>query len=197
MSEILLQTIVEKLESLKIALLKESNSGKDEALQNQILKGFKDFQSEVATFASQLNTNSETLLGFSKEVNSLRLNLGNPIQNQVRHTHHFHKLVWVTVSLFLITTLLAYGWMNCSNEKEVFEANDIKYRYWKVDSNASLLKITYYTDSLYNLDKESFRKQVISAEQQIFEQEEMLRLADEREKEARELMLRAKKPSSK
>src|SRR5664279_1672430 len=197
MSEILLQTIVEKLESLEIALLKECNSGKDGALQNQILLGFKNFQSQVATFTSQLNTNSETLLRFSEEVNSLRLNLGNTIQNQVRHTHHFHKLVWVTVSLFLITTLLAYGWMNCSNGKKVFEANDIKYRYWKVDSNASLLKITYYTDSLYDFDKDSFKKKVLWPEQQIVEQEKLFRLASEKEKEARELIEKVGKSVSK
>jgi hypothetical protein len=44
-------------------------------------------------------------------------------------------------------------------------------------------KITYYTDSLYNVDKESFKKQVISSVQQIVEREEMLRLADGKEKE--------------
>ena len=47
MNEILLQTIVEKLESLEIALLKESNSSKDEALQKQILQSFKLLHSEI------------------------------------------------------------------------------------------------------------------------------------------------------
>ena len=64
MTEILLQTIVEKLESLEIALLKESDSGKDEAMQNQMLQSLKSFQSEVGKFTSQLNINNEKLQDF-------------------------------------------------------------------------------------------------------------------------------------
>jgi len=49
------------LEALEIALVKESNSNKDETTQKQILQGFKSFQSEVAKFTSQLSMNNETL----------------------------------------------------------------------------------------------------------------------------------------
>ncbi len=193
MSEVLLQTIVEKLESLEIALLKESNSGKDEALQKQSLQGFKSLHSEIQIFISQLNHDSEKLNGFSKEMNLLRLNLGKIERGHFKHIHHFHKLVWVTVSLFIIALLLAYGWINCHNEKNVFEANDIKYRYWKVDSNASLLKLTNYTDSLYDLNKDDFTNQVVRAEQQLAEQAEQFRLAGEKEKEERELKPKGQK----
>jgi hypothetical protein len=186
MTEVLLQTIVEKLESLEIALLKESNTSKDEALQKQILESFKSFQSEAVRLTSQLNINNETLYGLSKEINGLRLNLSNPRENRVKHSLHFYKHVLLTVSLFVISLLLAYRWINCHTEKKAFEANDIKYRYWKADSNASLLKLTYYTDSLYDMDKESFQKQVISAEQQIAEQVKQFRLAGEKEKESKE-----------
>jgi hypothetical protein len=197
MTEILLQTIVEKLESLEIALLKESNAGKDNAMQRQILQSFISLQSDSQMFISQLNNTNEKLSFFSKEINALRLNLSNLTKSQVKFTRNFYKHVLVTVSLFLISLLLAYGWLNCHNEKKIFEANDIKYRYWKADSNASLLKLTYYTDSLYDIDKESFKNQVISAEQQIADQVKQFRLADEKEKKGRELNLRAKKPSSK
>ena len=78
--------------------------------------------------------------------------------------------------------MLAYGWINCHNEKKSFEANDIKYRYWKANGNTHLLKIVYYTDSLYNLDKDHFIQQVVRAEQQIVEQEKMHRLAGEKKK---------------
>lgn len=111
-----------RLESLEIALLKESDTSKDETL----------------------NINNETLHGFSKEMNLLRLNLGNLEPSKVKHIHHFHNLVWVTVSLFIIALLLAYGWIICHNEKNVFEANDIKYRYWKTDSNAILLSLEFH-----------------------------------------------------
>ena len=113
MNEILLQTIVEKLESVEIALLKESNTSKDETMQKQALQNFKSLQAEIQMFISQLNNHNEKLNGFSKEMNLLRLNLVNLEPGHVKHIHHFHKLVWVTVSLFLIALLLAYGWINC------------------------------------------------------------------------------------
>ena len=78
--------------------------------------------------------------------------------------------------------MLAYGWINCNNEKKSFKANDMKYRFWKANGNTNLLKIIYYTVSLYNLDKDHFIQQVVRAEQQIAELEEMPRLADEKKK---------------
>ena len=116
------------------------------------------------------------------------------MQNQVRHVHHFHKQVWHSVSLFIISLLLAYGWINCSNEKKSFEANDMKYRFWRANGNTHLLKIVYYTDSLYNLNKDNFIEQVIRSERQISEQENMHRLAGEKEKK---LDQKEKKPLSK
>ena len=193
MSEILLQTIVEKLESLEIALVKESSTSKDETLQKQILQGFKDFQSEVGKFAFQLNINNEKLHDFFKEINATGLKMSSLTKSQVKNIHRYYKQLLVTVSLFLISLLLAYGWINCHSEKKAFEANDIKYRYWKVDSNASLLKLTYYTDSLYDMDKDDFRNQVVYAEQKIAEQAKQCRLADEKEKEVRELKLERQK----
>ena len=70
--------------------------------------------------------------------------------------------------------------MNCHSEKKQFEANDIKYRFWKVNGNASLLKVVYDTDSLYELDKNNFKDQVLEAEHQIKEQVKKYRLADEK-----------------
>ena len=78
-----------------------------------MLQSFKDFQSEVALSTSQLNKNNETLFCLSKEIGALRLYLGNHTPSHVKHIHHFHKLLWVTVILFIISLLLAYGWVNC------------------------------------------------------------------------------------
>jgi len=56
----------------------------------------------------------------------------------------------------------------------------LKYRYWKANGNKSLLKASYYTDSLYNLDKDGFEKEVLNREKNISEQEKIFRLADEK-----------------
>jgi len=182
MSEILLQTIVEKLESLEIALLKQGNTGKDEEASNELTRGIKMLQSEFIKISSTFNTNNEKINGLSEEIHGLRLKSGNSIQNRVKHVHHFHKQVWLSVSLFICSLLLAYEWINCNSDKKSFEANDMKYRFWKANGNANLIKIVYYTDSLYNLDREHFIQQVVLAENQIAEQEKEHRLAGEKKK---------------
>jgi len=70
--------------------------------------------------------------------------------------------------------------MNCHIEKKQFEANDIKYRFWKANGNTNLLKIIYKTDSLYNLDKTNFAKEVLRQERQIADEEKKHRLAGEK-----------------
>lgn len=84
-----------------------------------------------------LLTNNEKINDLSEEIRALRVNSGNPTQNQVKPIHHFYKQVWLSVSLFLISLLLAYGWINCINQKKTFEANDMKYRFWKANGNRS------------------------------------------------------------
>lgn len=55
MSEILLQEIVEKLESLELALLKQSKAGKDEELKATV----KSIQSSFIKFTAAYNANNE------------------------------------------------------------------------------------------------------------------------------------------
>ncbi len=182
MNEILLQTIVEKLEALEIALLKESNAGKDVEVTNELTIEFNSLQQELEKFSSIYKSSQETTSDLLKEISGLRLNLSNPLQSRIKHIHHFHKQIWITISLLLISLLLAYGWVNSIHEKEAFEANDIKYRFWKTNGNPNLLKITYSTDSLYTLDKNNFTNRVIEAERNIAEQEKMHRLAGEKKR---------------
>lgn len=182
MSEILLQAIVEKLEALETALLRQANAGKYEEASNELTMAVKSIETEFIKISSTLSTNNKNIHGLSEEIRALRVNSGNPIQNQFNHVHHFHKQVWLSVSLFVCSLLLAYGWINCNNEKKSFEVNDMKYRYWKANGNTSLLKIVYQTDSLYNLNKDNFIKQVARAEHYIAEQQKLLRLADEKRK---------------
>ena len=171
MSEILLQAIVEKLEALEIALLKQGSAGKIEELETAV----RSIQSAFIKLNSAFNVNNEKIDGIAEDIRALRR-----LHNKVKHTHHFHKQVWVSVSLFIICLLLAYGWINCSNEKKAFEANNMKYRYWKANGNASLLKIIYYTDSLYNLDEYHFTNEVLRAERKLEEQNKVQRLAPEK-----------------
>ncbi len=180
MSEILLQAIVEKLEALETALLNQGKAGKVEETSNELAREINLLRSESLKFASAFSTNNEKINGLSEDIRALRDNSCNLTQNQVKHIHHFHKQVWLSVSLFIGSLLLAYGWINYGNEKKSFEANDMKYRFWKANGNTHLLKIVFYTDSLYNLDKDHFMQQVVRAEQQLFAHEKQFRLAGEK-----------------
>jgi hypothetical protein len=142
----------------------------------------KSVQTELIKFKSEVRINTDYVTNLSNQINTLRLNFAHPEQNQVEHIHHFHKHIWISLSLFVILLLCAYGWMNCHIEKKQFEANDIKYRFWKANGNTGLLKVVYQTDSLYELDKNNFKDQVLEAEHQIEEQVKKYRLAGEKKK---------------
>ena len=110
------------------------------------------------------------------------------LQNQkIEHKHHLHKGIWVAVGLFVSCFLLAWGWLSSHQSIEVFKANDIKYRYLKVNGNKNTLKLCQYIDSIYLKNGVDFCHNVEQEEQRLFEQVELLRLAGEREKEAKTL----------
>ncbi len=58
MSEVLLQSIVEKLETIEILLLKDNNPVKEDALQ-ALLKEVTSFSSEIAKLPLQFQNTTE------------------------------------------------------------------------------------------------------------------------------------------
>lgn len=183
MSEILLQTIVEKLEALEIALLKENNAGKNETIYQALLKEIKSAQSEITKLPVLLRADSKKINELTESIAALNIKLNISLKNQISHTHHLHKAVWICAGLFITSLIFLISWINCSNTKEKFEANDIKYRYLRVNGNTSLVKLLYHTDSLYDLNKDAFCKLVIQHEQQLAKQAELLRLLVEKKQE--------------
>lgn len=182
MSDVLLQSIVEKLEAIEISLLKDNNSLKEDAIQ-ALLKEVKSFKSELVKWPLQFEKSTEKIDELLKIALSIRL--ANPVAEQIKHSHHFHKGIWITIVLFIFCALLLYGWVSCHNEKKAFEANDIKYRYLKVNGNSNLLKATYSTDSLHNLGKAFFTKKVVEKERDFANQNELSRIANEKKKESK------------
>ena len=181
MSEVLLRTIVEKLESIEIALLK-GNPDENTDMQ-QALKEIRSFQTEMIKLPSQMKIRAEKTSELLKGITTLNFKLDTPKKEHIKHSHHLHKGIWIAVGLFIISLLFLYGWINCSNTKNAFEANDIKYRFLKVNGNPALLKLLYQTDSLYRLDNNSFAKQVVAKEQVLAQQAEQFRLAGEKKKD--------------
>lgn len=195
MSEILLQTIVEKLETIEIGLLKE-NTGKDAVLQT-LLKEIKLLQSEMLKLPLQFKGNSEKVNELLKGIVALKCKLDILKIERIKHSHHLHKGLWIVVGLFIFSLLLLLAWVNCINSKKAFETNDFKYRFLKVNGNPSLLKLLYQTDSLYKLDNDSFAKRVVWKEQHLGEQEKVNKPASEKKKNAGELLNNGRKYLSK
>ncbi|MDQ2719447.1 MAG: hypothetical protein M3Z26_06760 [Bacteroidota bacterium] len=190
MNQVLLETIVEKLESLEISLLKENKTGNDDALQKDLMKEIKLFQSEIAKLSPQFKVSNEKINELSKNIDALIFKLGIGVNEHIYHKHHLHKGVWIAIGFFITSLLLLYGWINCYNTTKAFQANDIKYRYLKVNGNIGLLKLLYHTDSLYNLNNDLFTKWVIDNEESLAQQAELLRLAGEK-KERKILKIKA------
>jgi len=184
MSEVLLQSIVEKLEALQIALLKDNNPVKEETIQ-ALLNEVKSFRSDLAKLPLQFEKGSEKSTELLQKLTALNSRLDKPLEHQIKHRHHLNKVVLIVIGLSFFCLLLSCGWIRCHNEKNTFEANDIKYRYLKVQGNKSLLKAIYSTDSLYNLNNEFFSEKVVEKEKEYAGQYELSRIADENKKDYR------------
>ena len=180
MSEILLQTIIEKLEALEISLLKNTQE-KDIEVQQVLLKEIRSCQSEIKTIVPQIKTVNEKINEMSKNVMAINFSSSNKASAQVHHRHHLHRGICIAIVLFIVSLFILYGLIISYNARNVKEANDMKYRYLKVKGNSGLLKLLYRTDSLYNLDKQLFNK-VVAEKEDSFVQQERFHLAGEKEK---------------
>ena len=184
MNQVLLETIVEKLEGLELTLLKENKAGnEDDTMQKDFLNEIKLFQSEITKLPTHLKVSNEKINELSRNITSLNFKLGLGVKENIYHKHHLHNGVWIAIGFFITSLFLLHGWVNCYSEKKIFEANDIKYRYLKVNGNAALVRILYQTDSLYKLNNDLFIKCVTNRQESLSQQGEMQRLAGEKKKE--------------
>lgn len=190
MSEHLLEAILEKMESIEL-LLKVTDSGKDEI---QKLRSEVDFiRKEIKNLPTYLQPDSGKIKELTAGIDKLLLQLQTPVKNQVEHKHHFHKGTWIAVGLVVTCFLLGWGWLNCHKEKEQFEANDIKFRSFKISGLVSLEMYCNDADSLYQKDPNDFRNRVEQEEQRLIDQAELYRRAGEREEEAKTLKEKARR----
>lgn len=191
MSEQLLEAILEKIESFEL-LLKVTDNGKEEI--KQIKSELTLLRKEINNLPTQLQLDSGKLNEVVSAINKLQLQLNIAVRNQIEHKHHLHKGIWIAVGLFVGCFLLGWGWLNAHQEKEQFKANDMKYRSLKISGNKNVLNLCKYTDSLYLKDRVGFSNRVEQEEQRLIEQAELLRLAGEKEKEAKTLKEQAGRP---
>lgn len=182
MNELLLQTIIEKLEAIELLLRAETADKTDMILQKHITEQFYQLHKEIKLLPAQLSLNKEQMNELLRSINNCTLQLKQPVQNSVEHKHHLHKGIWIAVCLFVICFLLSWGWLNTYQSVEQSEANDIKYRYLKITGNEWLLKLCNQTDSMFQKDEENFKIEVQRKEQYLLQQGELIHSAGERKK---------------
>jgi hypothetical protein len=193
MSDELLQTIVEKLEALEIALLKQDNESANTLLHRNLLNEIKACKSGIEGLSTEVNNFSKKM-----EVQMLRFDAFTRIsdkhrQDQTIHHHRLHKGLWVSVGLFILVGLLAVSLFNSRTDLKRYEANDIKYRLLKVKADTVVLRRLYKTDSIYNENPDAVKKATIQEELRIAERARLFQLASEKEKEAKALIRKARR----
>ena len=192
MSELLLQTIVEKLESLELAWKVSGDTEKETVVQ--LKKEVEILRNDLKKLPAQILPSIAKLGDLSVGVDSLSRQLQVPLQNRIKHKHELHKGVLIAIALFLWSVVLIWALINSYQNITLYKANDLKYRYLKVTDNTAILKLCRITDSLYQNNEDSFRIGVEKKEQRLIQQAEDLRLAGEKEREAKSLRSKAWKP---
>ena len=91
-----MKSIIEKLEALEIALLRDNNPVKEETIQ-ALLKEVKLLKSEMSKLLLQFGKSSELL----QSITALNFKIDNPIEGKIKHSHHFHKGIWIAILLFI------------------------------------------------------------------------------------------------
>ena len=191
MSEVLLQTIIEKLESLELAW-KVSGDSEKERLE-QLNKELEILRNDLKNLPAQIIPATVKTGELSAAVDNLYRQLKVPVQNRIEHIHELHKGILISVSLFAVVIALTCLLINSYQSHKIYTANDMKYRYFKIAGNKGVLKLCNVTDSLYQKDESLFRNNVEHEEQRLIQQAKDLRIAGEKEKEAKTLRNRAGK----
>ena len=189
MRELLLQTIIEKLESLELAWKVSGDSEKETVAQ--LKKEIEVLRQDLKKLPEQILPSTSKLGELSEGIAGLRKQLQVPLQNRIEHKHELHKGILISVFLFLVMIVLLWLLINSYQSHKKYVANDMKYRYFKIAGNKGVLKLCNTTDSLYQKDEKLFSNNVEQEEQRLIQQAEDLRLGVEKEREAKTLRNRA------
>lgn len=180
MNEILLQSIVEKLEAIELLLKAESGGKTEPETDKQITEQLNVLSKEFKLMPIRFTEITAQIRSLAISIDHNTKQEAQPALTRVEHKHHLHKGIWLSVGLSVISILLLWGWLNTYKFAESLSVNDIKYRYLKIAGNKFVQKICFQTDSLYEIDKEGFKIKVEQAEENLLNHGELIHTADER-----------------
>jgi len=196
MNEVLINSMIDKVDAheKKITELKE---------KTEHLPDYTELLNQAKTVVEEIKKDVKKIDFPQKEIQQLSASLGTTnsllkqsLKQEVIHHHHVPKVTWIAVGLFLALCFVLTGWYKTAGKLEMYKANDTKYRYLKLESNAALNKLLDVTDSLY-MANAKMREVVIAREEENQRQFEMIQRALQLEKEAKELKQQANEKKNK
>src|SRR6478735_758273 len=106
MSELLMQAMVEKLESIEL-LLKVGEGKEKNREMIKVIEELQVLQKSIKSLPSQFLLGSVKLGELSTNINRLSEQLQKPLNNRVEHKHELHKGFLISIGLFLLCIFLA------------------------------------------------------------------------------------------
>jgi hypothetical protein len=191
MSDILLQTLVEKITAM------------DKRAQDtqELIRQLPDYSQPIGQMNDQVGVLQEMVLAVpgaisipATEIKELAKHLQQhteqlqlPLKQEVRHVHHLH---WPVITCFVLggIILILVVFLNVAWEKiHEHQAADVKYRELRVRGNEPLQRILDQVDSDYLANPDSTEKLVAQEEQQWQEEKEIQVQLDQKKKEIQEM----------
>jgi uncharacterized phage infection (PIP) family protein YhgE len=191
MSEILLQTLVEKVTEID-KRSKETNEKIGELPDyskqiDQVNKHMENLKIEVWAIPAQISIPEGNIKELKAQLQQNTEQLKRPLQQVVKNVHHLH---WPVITCFVLggvnlalVVFLSLAW----DKIHEHQASDIKYRDLRLWGTEPLQRILDGRDSAYVADPEGMEKLVTEEEQHRQEVRQARERLEENQKEIREL----------
>lgn len=191
MSEILLQTLVEKfgeyqkqLEGLQKSVEQIPDNS---PILEQINHRMDQIEAKVEGIPGRISIPEQKLETLEFELMRNTDQLRQPLKQEVLHHHHLSKPVWACLAMgsivMVMTAFLTLAWAQARQHRDA----DIKYRYTKLFAGPGALEYLNYVDSLYLSNPDQMRKKVTQEEDRRQEEFEKQQRLKEKKEEVKEL----------
>lgn len=196
MNEKTIQHIIELLEKQDERIVKLEELIKGQQVQLSILPDYRDSVSAWNKELVELNNALKQIKLPAKEIIDLKkaLSENTTIRKdppEVKHHHYVPKVTIIAAILLLLLVVACTAWYKVHSSVKQYQATDIKYRLLKLEGNAELEKLLYKTDSIYMRNPDQVANMVMEKEEDLKLRLELIRLADEKEAEVKNLRQKA------
>ncbi len=149
---VLMETAVRKLENQYTEMKALTEKLKDTPEMYSLLEGQGK---TLAALDGKLDAATKLELRmkeYSGRMDAVVAVLGQPVQNTTVHHHHFPKIFYLTLALYLTVGFMGIGWIQTAHKLDSYRENDTKYRYLSFLNDRRLLSTLSTVDSLFRAD---------------------------------------------